>query len=436
MPPLEPLARRERWFRSVLPNTRLCAVSWPLPASAAAPPPPPRGALLFVHGYAHYCAPLYDWLAAVLAPRGIACFALEHVGHGKSEGVRAFIPSHEGLVDDLLRFAAAVRAAELPAGTPLFAYGESLGAGLCILAALRAPRAFAGLVLLAPMVGASEGMEPAWPIVALGRAVALVAPTAALAPVREILPLCFRDASLLPAARADPNRYTGRMRLRTALELKAAIALLAATGPALAVPVFIAHGDGDQVTSHRASARLLEACASRDKTLCTFEGAWHVLFAEPADTRARLLEEITAWLDQRCRPVPEVGGAAAGGGDGGGEVHFRRVSYAASAAAFGTFVGEPGALTTVFSWASHAHLVTRQQPDGELAPADGDGDGAAAAAATRPAAIVALVPRLVALGAFAAGAVALSQGLFAFGIVAGIVFGAAALVARRSGAWR
>jgi hypothetical protein len=284
-------------------------------------------------------------------------------------------------------------------------------------------------------------MEPAWPIVALGRAAALVAPTAALAPVREILPLCFRDASLLPAARADPNRYTGRMRLRTALELKAAIALLAATGPALAVPVFIAHGDGDQVTSHRASVRLLEACASRDKTLCTFEGAWHVLFAEPADTRARLLEEITAWLDQRCRPVPDVGGAAAGGGggdggSGGGEVLFRRVSYAASTAAFGTFLGEPGALTTVFSWASHAHLVTRQQPDGELAPADGDGDGAAAATATRPAASAALVPRLVALGAFAAGAVALAQGLFAFSIVAAIVAGAAALVARRSGAWR
>ena len=58
-----------------------------------------RTALLFVHGYAHYCAPSYDWLATMLAPRGVACFALEHVGHGKSEGLRAYIPSFDGLVN-------------------------------------------------------------------------------------------------------------------------------------------------------------------------------------------------------------------------------------------------------------------------------------------------------------------------------------------------
>jgi acylglycerol lipase len=406
--PLAPLPRRERWFRSVVPASRLSCGAWPLPAGA----PPPRGALLFVHGYAHYCAPLYDWLAASLAPRGLACFALEHVGHGKSDGLRAHVPSFDGLVEDLLRFAAAVRAspAELPAGVPLFAYGESLGAGMCLLAALRAPRTFGGLVLIAPMTGPAEGMVPPWPLVMLGHAAALVAPTAALAPVKEILPLCFRNPAMLPLARSDPNRYSGRMRLRTALELKAAIARLGERGAALDAPVFVAHGTGDAVTSHAASARLLETCASRDKTFVTFEGAWHVLWAEPADTRARLFGELMSWLDAHC------GRAAAGGPElAGSAVVFRRVTFPLSAMPF-----DEGATTAPFSWATHSHLVTQSSPEGEFEHPDEVGAAAAPAAGSSAAVVVAV-------GAATAAVAALSQGLLVPGVLAVAVAGAAAI---------
>ena len=446
--PLEPLSRRERWFRSVVPGVRLCAVAWPLPAGA----PPPRAALLFVHGYAHYCAPSYDWLATMLAPRGVACFALEHVGHGKSEGLRAYIPSFDGLVEDLLRFASAVRAprpagadAPLPAGTPLFAYGESLGGGMCVLAALRAPLAFSGLALFAPMTGLAAGMAPPLPLVLLGQAAALVAPTAPIAPVRDVLPLCFRDAAMLAVARADPNRYTGRARLRTSLELKAAVERIGERGAALALPLFVAHGTADAVTSHAASERLLEACASRDKTFVSLEGAWHVLWAEPADTRARLLEELAGWIESRSAPSSArapagqasaaVGGAGAeaeAGGAASASAAFRRISLPLSTQAFG---GAPGAATTVFSWATHAHLVTRSAPEGELAlPAEEEAASAARARALQlqlqPAGGAVLAQRLVALGAAAAAAVALAQGLVLLGVVAAAVAGAAALQAR------
>jgi acylglycerol lipase len=404
-PAFEPLARRERFFRSVVPSTRLCCVSWP-PAAGA---PPARAAVLFVHGYGHYCAPLYDWLATTLAPRGVLCFALEHVGHGKSEGLRAYVPSMDGLVEDLLRCAAALRASRedaLPPEVPFFAYGESLGGGMCILAALREPQTFSGLMLMSPMVGTSGGMVPPWPIVALGQAAALIAPTAAVAPVKEILPLCFRDMSMLPAARADPNRYSGRMRLRTAFELKDAIARLGARGAELALPLFVAHGTGDQVTSHAASERLLEACAARDRTFVTFEGAWHVLWAEPADTRVRLLAELTGWLDARCL------GAGAVAPD------FRRVAYPLSEASFG---GDPGAATTPFSWSTHAHLVTRCRPVGELLHPDG-GPAQSLAGAL-------VARRLVAVGAAAGAVAAVSQGAFALGAAAAAVAGALTLFA-------
>lgn len=67
-------------------------------------------------------------------------------------------------------------------------YGESLGGGILLHAALRNPSAFAGLVLSAPMTGLAEGMAPPWIVQQIGRFAAWVMPSAALAPVRDILP--------------------------------------------------------------------------------------------------------------------------------------------------------------------------------------------------------------------------------------------------------
>ena len=80
---------------SSTPKHRVCVVSWPLPSSTRI-----FGAVLACHGYGHYCAPVYDWLATVLGSRGYAMIAVEHVGHGKSEGIRGFVPSFNALVED------------------------------------------------------------------------------------------------------------------------------------------------------------------------------------------------------------------------------------------------------------------------------------------------------------------------------------------------
>ena len=50
-----------------------------------------------------------------------------------------------------------------------------------------------------------------------------------------------------------------------------------------------------------ASWELFEAAASKDKTLCEYVGAWHALWAEPVDTRKRLLCDVLDWL---CARVP------------------------------------------------------------------------------------------------------------------------------------
>lgn len=71
--------------------------------------------------YGHYCALIYSWLAERLAEIGIQSFGIEHHGHGKSGGLRGYVPDFSAVVDDVLAYSATIRSTELPAGVPLFA---------------------------------------------------------------------------------------------------------------------------------------------------------------------------------------------------------------------------------------------------------------------------------------------------------------------------
>jgi len=158
-PPLL-LKREQRYMASATADHRVNVIRW-VPADGSALSGM-RGGVIFLHGYGHYSGLTSDMLAARLVAHGIASFAIDNIGHGNSEGLAGLIPSWDALVTDVLHFAAVVRDAYLPAGQPLFAYGESLGGGLALSAALQEPAAFAGLILFAPMVGVDPDMRPSW----------------------------------------------------------------------------------------------------------------------------------------------------------------------------------------------------------------------------------------------------------------------------------
>lgn len=51
---------------------------------------------------------------------------------------------------------------------------------------------------------------------------------------------------MLELARADPHRYVGQMRLKTAFELKDAMTVLSNDGHKVETPFLIIHGTGGQ----------------------------------------------------------------------------------------------------------------------------------------------------------------------------------------------
>lgn len=171
--PLPPALRIDELFETRH-GYRLCSSSW-------LPPPgtPLRGAIVFSHGYTDYLGCHWDHRAALLCLQGFPCFGVENRGHGRSEGLSGYFPSIDDVITDFLDWAIHVRdrlvpsliAPGLPA-LPVFMLGESLGGAVIIRALQRVDAtAFAGSILLAPMIGMDPALRPHWAIATLAKRV-------------------------------------------------------------------------------------------------------------------------------------------------------------------------------------------------------------------------------------------------------------------------
>lgn len=249
-----------------------------------------QGVVLLAHGFGEH-AGRYERLAASLTQRGFALLALDHRGHGHSEGERAFVAGPELLAGDFLAFAGTV-ASELP-GRQLILFGHSMGGPIAAQAALRQPELFAGLILSAPYL---QPGRPAPPLLRIAlAALARVLPRAA---VERIPPtqLSHIEAEVKAYAE-DPLVYHGSVTARSAHSLLAAGTQVLQQATRLTLPLLILHGEADAIAASGGSVGLAAAAAAPDKTLRLFPDGRHELLND-LDS-GEFLETIGNWLQSR-----------------------------------------------------------------------------------------------------------------------------------------
>jgi alpha-beta hydrolase superfamily lysophospholipase len=267
-------------------------------------PARPKALVFMVHGYGNDISWTFQSTAVFLARSGFACFAADLPGHGRSHGLRAFVPDLDAAVADILAFFRAVRAREEHAGLPCFLFGESMGGAICLLIHLRTPpEEWAGAVLVAPMCRISDRIRPPWPLPEILTFVARFAPTAAIVPTADLIEKSVKVPAKRVIAARNPVRYSGRPRLGTVVELLRATDELAMRLGEVTIPFLVLHGSADEVTDPEVSRALYEAAASKDKTIKIYDGMLHsLLFGELDDNIERVRGDILAWLDERCTP--------------------------------------------------------------------------------------------------------------------------------------
>jgi acylglycerol lipase len=266
----------------------------------------PRAVIGMAHGLSEHSG-RYAWTGEQLAARGYALYALDHRGHGQSEGPRAVVDRMSNAVADLgtlLELAArGSGVAEKP-----FLFGHSMGGCIALAFATRRQDEIRGLLLSAPLAV----LEAASPIQRFAaHAISVIAPKTGLYEIDSST--VSRDPEVVRDYDSDPLNYRGKVPARTIHELAQEIARFDEEVPRITVPLFVQVGTGDKLVPPRASELVYERASSRDKTIKRYDGLYHEILNEAE--RDRVVSDMLDWLDAHAGSEAERDEAAASGRD-------------------------------------------------------------------------------------------------------------------------
>jgi len=231
----------------------------------------------------------------------------DQYGHGKSDGLHAYIPKWTNLVDDAYFVANYCQSKiknhlGLKRDLPLFLYGESMGGAIALQFSVRFPDyPIRGIVLSAPMCKISESLKPHPVATTLLSRLANVFPTVAITPIPNMLKWCFRDPNILIRAEKSPFLWDKKPRLMSALQMYFMSLDTQARLNEVVLPFMVLHGNADRVTDPAGSQCLYDAAKSSDKLYKQYQGAWHsLLVGEPQESKEKILADVIEWIDKRA----------------------------------------------------------------------------------------------------------------------------------------
>lgn len=263
----------------------------------------PRGIICMVHGYGNDISWTFQSTTIFLASNGFSCFALDMEAHGRSQGLKAFVPNVNAVVDDYVSyFTSIVDSDSSYSNLPRFLFGESMGGAICLLIHINKPNFFNGAMLIAPMCKISDKVRPSWPIPEILMFVSRFAPTLAIVPTADLVEKSVKVVEKRRIGGMNPMRYTGKPRLGTVVELLRVTEYLSGRLSEIDIPFIVLHGNADVVTDPQVSKELYEKAKSTDKCLKIYDGMMHsLLFGETDENVEIVRADILAWLNDRCK---------------------------------------------------------------------------------------------------------------------------------------
>ncbi|HKE44397.1 MAG TPA: lysophospholipase [Steroidobacteraceae bacterium] len=255
-----------------------------------------RAVVVISHGLNAHSG-LYEWAAQQFISNGLAVYALDHRGRGRSEGERFFVKKFADWTRDLGTFIDIVKTRE--PGLPVFLLGHSAGGVIACVYTLEHQDKLTGLIC----------EDFAYQVPGPEIALAIVKGVSHLAPHAHVLKLknedFSRDPAVVAALNADPLIANESQPSETIAELVRADELLKTSFGQLTLPLLILHGTADKVTKPSGSKEFFERAGSRDKTLKLYEGHFHDLLADIG--KQQVMADIQAWIDAHVGAQIPVG---------------------------------------------------------------------------------------------------------------------------------
>jgi alpha-beta hydrolase superfamily lysophospholipase len=250
----------------------------------------PKAILLLVHGAGEHSG-RYTHVAEFFVGQGLAVSALDHRGHGHSDGKPGHIDMFDDYLVDLAVFHNEV-GSRFP-GVPIFLLGHSLGGLIACNYLLQQQDRFVGCILSGALI--KSDLQPGWVQMGVIRLLALLAPR--LGVMQLDASGVSRDAEEVKKYVEDPLVLHGKASARMVRELFAGMATLQADAADITLPMLMLHGDADVLTSPDGSRYLHQHISSTDKTLTMYPGLFHEILNEPE--RQDVLDQILSWCEAR-----------------------------------------------------------------------------------------------------------------------------------------
>jgi acylglycerol lipase len=246
----------------------------------------PRAVVVIVHGFNSHSGH-YLWVAEQLVAAGLAAYALDLRGRGKSDGDRFFAEKVSDYTDDVVTLVNLAKARE--PGLPVFVLGHSAGGVISCVYALEHQAEIAGLIC--------ESF--AFKVPAPDFALAVIKGISHIAPHARVLKLpnegFSRDHKVVEALNSDPLIAHEVQPTQTVAAMVRADERLEKEFPLLKLPVLILHGKADKVTKPEGSQQFFDEVGSTDKTLKLYDGHVHDLLNDLG--KEIVMADIQRWLD-------------------------------------------------------------------------------------------------------------------------------------------
>jgi len=248
----------------------------------------PQAAIVICHGVNSHSGQ-YLWVGEELAASGLAVFALDLRGRGRSDGERFYVEDVADYVSDVAATVTLVKSRH--PGLQVFLLGHSAGGVVSSTYVLENQAGLAGFIC--------ESF--AFQVPAPGFALAAIKGLSHIAPRLPVLKLknedFSRDPKAVEALNNDPLTAHEVQPAITVAALVRADERLREEFPLITLPVLIMHGTDDKATVCHGSQFFYETAGSKDKTLKLYEGHYHDLLNDIG--KEQVMNDIREWIATR-----------------------------------------------------------------------------------------------------------------------------------------
>lgn len=250
----------------------------------------PKAVLILVHGLAEH-SNRYVGIANYFTEQGYAVYALDHEGHGHSQGLRGYINSFDDFLTTLDQYLNNI--ANQHPGKKLFLVGHSMGGVISSAYLLEHQQKLAGCILSGAALATGDVISPLQKVML--NTLSKVLPKLPVLQL-EANDVCH-DPAVVEAYKNDPHVFTGKIRVRLITEILRTADRVLKYAANISLPMLILHGGDDKMASPSGSEKLYAGISSSDKTLKIYPGLYHEIFLEPE--KLEIYATIHTWLEQK-----------------------------------------------------------------------------------------------------------------------------------------